>query len=139
MFHSTIIAVLVTFGVATGAAAAEGAGVDLSRLADWDIVVARDASPSEAYAAEEFRSIFAQATGIELKMVTAPDRPDRHVFIGPSSTLAHSSVGFDAGVMGSESLRIIVRDDLIAIAGGRPRGTLYGVYTFWRTTWACGS
>ena len=31
---------------------------------------------------------------------------------------------------GPEELRIVIRDGNIAIAGGRPRGTLYGVYTF---------
>ena len=41
-----------------------------------------------------------------------------------------SSVGFKTDEMGNEDLRIVIRDDNIAIAGGRPRGTLYGVYTF---------
>jgi len=126
----TFLAVVAIFGFAAGAAATEQAGVDVAKLAGWDIVVAKDASPSETYATEEFRSIFAQATGIELATVTAPDRADRHVFIGPSKSLADSAVGFDAAAMGPESLRIVVRDNLIAIAGGRPRGTLYGVYTF---------
>jgi len=130
MFRPTFLAVVAIFGFAAGAAANEQAGVDLAKLAGWDIVVAKDASPSEIYAAEEFRSIFAQATGIELATVTVPGRADRHVFIGPSKPLADSPVGFDAAAMGPESLRIVVRDNLIAIAGGRPRGTLYGVYTF---------
>ena len=30
----------------------------------------------------------------------------------------------------AEELRLVVGDELIAIAGGQPRGTLYGVYTF---------
>jgi hypothetical protein len=41
-----------------------------------------------------------------------------------------SEVGFDTAKMGDEDLRIIIRRDNVAIAGGRPRGTLYGVYTF---------
>ena len=123
MFRRTLIGVVALFGFAAGAAAAEPSGADLAKLAGWDIVVAQDALPSETYAAEEFRSIFAQATGIELATVTAPDRADRHVFIGASKSLASSSVGFDAAAMGPESLRIVVRDNLIAIAGGRPRGT----------------
>ncbi|MBU7004627.1 MAG: DUF4838 domain-containing protein, partial [Theionarchaea archaeon] len=39
-------------------------------------------------------------------------------------------VGFDADGMGQEELRVIVSRAGVAIAGGRPRGTLYGVYTF---------
>jgi hypothetical protein len=41
-----------------------------------------------------------------------------------------ANVGFTTDAMGEEALRIIVKTNNIAIAGGRPRGTLYGVYTF---------
>ena len=131
MLRATTGGIVVCMALAVEVAVAEPAGVDLAQLAGWDIVVAADASPGEAYAAEEFRSIFAQASGIELPIVTAPDRADRHVLIGPSRLLAGSSAGFDvAARWGPRTLRIVVRDNLIAIAGGRPRGTLYGVYTF---------
>ncbi len=105
-------------------------GVDLAVLQDWDIVVGKDAIPSEKYAAEEFRKFFGQASGVRLPIVHKIDRPDRHVFIGPSEMLQASSVGFDVDDFGDEDLRIVIRDGNIAIAGGRPRGTLYGVYMF---------
>ena len=41
-----------------------------------------------------------------------------------------SPVGFGIDEFDPEDLRIIIREGNIAIAGGRPRGTLYGVYTF---------
>jgi len=129
MVRTTWVASVAWIGFAVGAAVA-AEGVDLAKLAGWDIVVGQDASPSERYAAEEFRTLFAQATGIELPIVTATDRSDRHVLIGPSEVLAGSPVAFDTVAMGPEQLRIIVRDNLIAVAGGPPRGTLYGVYTF---------
>ena len=44
--------------------------------------------------------------------------------------MRRSQVGFDVDRFGPEDLRIVIRDGNIAIAGGRPRGTLYGVYTF---------
>lgn len=128
---------LPVFVVAAGAgrltAAAPGAGsrgVDLAALEGWDIVVADDATPAEAYAAEEFQSLVGQATGRKLPIVRAAERPDRHVFIGAGKAMRASPVGFDITGYGPEDLRIVIRDDLIAIAGGRPRGTLYGVYTF---------
>ena len=130
MYRSMLIGCVVLVGFTMSAVAAEREGVDLAQLAGWDIVVAEDALPSEAYAAEEFRTIFAEATGIELPITTTPDRPDRHVLIGPSKSLADSSAFGDVAAMGAEQLRIVVGDDVIAIAGGRPRGTLYGVYTF---------
>lgn len=120
---------VLVHGLAAGSLAQQG-GVDLAKLAGWDIVIADDAIPSEVYAAEEFQSFLAQASGIQLPIVTAADRPDRHVLIGASPWLADAGLQVDVAAMGPEQLRIVVRDGLIAIAGGRPRGTLYGVYTF---------
>ena len=105
-------------------------GVDLAVVQGWDIVVAKDAIPSEKYAAEELQEFFGQASGVKLPIVHKINRPDRHVFIGPSEMLQASNVGLDVDDFGDEDLRIVIRDGNIAIAGGRPRGTLYGVYTF---------
>ena len=105
-------------------------GVNLAALEDWDIVVAENAMPSEAYAAEEFQRHLALAAGHTLPIVTRIDRPDRHVFIGPGTLMRDSKVGFSVEDFGPEDLRIVIRDDNIVIAGGRPRGTLYGVYVF---------
>ena len=44
--------------------------------------------------------------------------------------MSKSDCGFSSEKMGDEELRIRIRPDNIAIAGGRPRGTLYGVYEF---------
>ncbi len=96
----------------------------------FDIVVGKDAIPSELHAAREFRRFFARASGVALPVVTETTRPGMHIFIGPSEALQGSSVGFTVDDMGPEDLRIVVHDSNIAIAGGRPRGTLYGVYTF---------
>jgi hypothetical protein len=96
----------------------------------WDIVLSPDAIASEKYAAEEFQQFFAQASGVKLPITTRIDRPDKHIFIGSSKALEQSNVGFHVDGFGEEDLRIIIRDDNVAIAGGRPRGTLYGVYTF---------
>ena len=124
----TLIVALVC-GAAPASANAP-VGVDLARLDGWDVVVAEDAIPSEKYAAEEFQQFFGEASGIKLPIVTAVDRLDRHIFIGPSQAMRSSNVGFSIDDFGDEDLRIIIRDGNIAIAGGRPRGTLYGVYTF---------
>lgn len=105
-------------------------GVDLAALDGWDIVVAADASPSVEYAAGELRSFLEEAFGPKLPVVRAADRPTRHIFVGESAAMRASPVGFDGSGFGPEDLRIVIRDDLIAIVGGAPRGTLYGVYTF---------
>ncbi|GMV96722.1 MAG: hypothetical protein AMXMBFR83_10830 [Phycisphaerae bacterium] len=130
MRTSRIIGIVALLGWSWAVRAAEPTGVDLSQLAGWDIVLAEDATPAERYAAEEFQAILKQATGDYLPITASPARPDRHVFIGPGQAMRSSPAGFAVDGMGPEDLRIVVRDGLIAIAGGRPRGTLYGVYTF---------
>jgi len=129
-----IIAVMVAFAsFAYGASPINSntaQGVDLARLDGWDIVVADDAIASEIYAAEEFQEFFRQASGVKLPIVHKITRWDKHVFIGSGTVMQASPVGFGVEDLGPEDLHIVVRDDNIAIAGGRPRGTLYGVYTF---------
>ena len=105
-------------------------GVDLARLDGWNIVVADDAIASEIYAAEEFQEFFRKASGLKLPIVHKITRWDKHVFIGPGKILRASPVGFSIDDLGPEDLHIVVSDNNIAIAGGGPRGTLYGVYTF---------
>ena len=112
------------------AAAAAPAGVNLAKLEHWNIVTATDAVASEIFAAEEFQKFFLEASGLELPVVSQITRPDQHIFIGPGSLLAASNAGFCVDDFGDEDFRILVRNRNIAIAGGRPRGTLYGVYTF---------
>ncbi|MHC4445452.1 MAG: DUF4838 domain-containing protein [Planctomycetota bacterium] len=105
-------------------------GVNLAALQNWDIVIDNDAIPSEAYAAYEFQSHIQQATGVRLPVVKKITYPNQHVFIGTGKLMRESPVGFSINKFGPEDLRIIIRNNNIAIAGGRPRGTLYGVYTF---------
>ncbi len=116
--------------MATAAAAMAFDGVDLANLREWTIVVADDAIESERYAASELQRFYQQASGVELPIVSTTDRADRHIFVGSGAAMRASNVGFDTSSMGEEALRIIVTPNNIAIAGGRPRGTLYGVYTF---------
>lgn len=124
-----IVMVLVCL-VAGPIRAEERDRVSLANLKDWHIVVAEEAIASEIYAAEEFRYFFKGASGVQLPVVYQLARPDRYIFIGPRRLMRASSVGFSVEAMNSEDLRILVRGNNIAIAGGRPHGTLYGVYKF---------
>ncbi len=123
-----------TVGVMTAgmvSLAAMGAGdVKVKELTGWTIVVADDAIASEKYAATEFQSLFDRTVGVKLPIASKPPRSTCNVFIGPSKAMAASSVAVDTGDLGDEGLRIRIAKDNIAIAGGRPRGTLYGVYEF---------
>ena len=99
-----------------------------SEMRGWDIVVDSDAIPSEKYAAQEFQRFFEQATSIHLPIEN--NDASNHVYIGKGEALAKSGVTVDVSGLGEEGLHIIIKRNCIAIVGGRPRGTLYGVYQF---------
>lgn len=104
--------------------------IDLTELRDWDIVVAESPLPSEKYAAEEFQDLYSRASGVKLPLVSRVDRSEKHVFIGACPAMLSSPVGFSSSEMPPEDFRIRAAKGSIAIAGGSPRGTLYGVYQF---------
>lgn len=104
--------------------------LDLSRLQGWTIVVATDAIPSEKYAATELQSLFAEAVGVKLPIQTNAPEPSHNIFVGPSLALESNSASLKIDDLGDEGLRIRIETNNVAILGGRPRGTLYGVYEF---------
>jgi len=99
-------------------------------MSDWKIVVPVQAIPSEGYAAQELQTFFEEATGIRLPVSTEPGEAVGCIYVGPGREMKASLVGFDTSEFGPEDLRVVVGKSSIAIAGCRPRGTLYGVYTF---------
>ena len=106
------------------------ATLKLSEMQDWDIVVDSEAIPSEKYAALEFQSLFKRSVGMLLPLHDTDEKAPNHVFVGNSGTLARDNIAVDISGLGEEGFHVIIRDDLLAIVGGRPRGTLYGVYQF---------
>jgi hypothetical protein len=121
---------LCVCALSLGAAnAADAASIPLQpeTLKTWTIVVAQDASPSEQYAAEEFRTLFQQALGVELPLSNDATRKSNAILIGPGAS------GLSTEKFGEEELHIGIQPDHIVITGGRPRGTLYGVYEFFET------
>ena len=94
--------------------------LEISKMKDWDIVVNADAIPSEKYAAEEFQKLFKEATGIQLPINNVAKGESHHVYVGKKTSEN----------LGDEELLVIVKKDSLTITGGRPRGTLYGVYQF---------
>ena len=66
--------------------------LDVRTMADWSIVVAESAIESEAYAAEEFRDFFAQATSYQLPIRSESVPGTKNVFIGASDALRNSTL-----------------------------------------------
>jgi hypothetical protein len=123
------IMMLTVMGLAAGCMGVPGIRTD--KMRDWTIILPADAIESEQYAAEELRTFFEQATGIALPITNETSAvTGGRIFVGAGEAMRASAVGFDTAGMGSDDLRVVVGKRAIAIAGGRPRGTLYGVYTF---------
>jgi hypothetical protein len=123
LFTALLVGLVLTVMLVADLANAHG-GVDLCAMEGWDIVVAGDASPSERYAAEEFRDHFSRAVRIQLPLGGSARGSGGHVLIGPGAA------DRNPGEFGPEDFCIEAGKGRIAIAGGRPRGTLYGVYAF---------
>jgi len=118
---------MLVWGAVSGACAT----LPLDKLKTWTILVAPEASPSELYAAEEFRALFKQALGKELPVSRDASLKKSVVRIGPGAA------GSPRDKFGDEELLIQIHEDEILITGGRPRGTLYGVYEFFERYLQC--
>lgn len=100
------------------------------------IVLAPDASETEQYAAKELAQFLGQITGGEFKVLDQEKEQASCIFVGPAAAkLADENFSTDG--LGAEGIVLrTVNDDLI-LAGGRPRGTLYAVYSFLEDQLGC--
>lgn len=95
----------------------------------WQIVLPQEASPPVRYAAEELQRFVEEMTGAEMPIVddSAP-LPERAVLLGDNRHLPALGVEVDFEQLGAEGYVLRTAGDRLVIAGGEPRGTLYGVY-----------
>ncbi|MBX3176428.1 MAG: DUF4838 domain-containing protein [Candidatus Hydrogenedentes bacterium] len=105
--------------------ASHAAGIPAATFNTATIAVADDAIPSEMFAAEEFQRLWESCTGLKLPIAASPATGQPAILIGPGA-----APDIDTAALGDEGLHIRVEPQTIAITGGRPRGTLYGVYEF---------
>ena len=93
----------------------------------YAIVVAPDAPPAERHGAEELQSFVEQMSGAKLPITTGV-RP-RMILVGDSPALEKLKPGIRFADLGSEGFALKTAGRHLIIAGGKPRGSLYGVYT----------
>lgn len=97
---------------------------------NYNIVLsAREASPSERFAAQELASFLHQMTNAEFPVVTdeqAGEGP--HIFVGDSSALRKVAPGLDVKGLGREGYVVQTVGAHLILAGGRMRGSMYAVY-----------
>ena len=122
------------------AAVAWAGGVTIVKdgRSDFSIVVAKDAIPTERFAAEELASHIKQMSGADLKIVSdAGPLPAKAILLGRSRHLAGLGVKPDWAQLGREGYLMRTTGGRLIIAGGRPRGTMYGVYDLLQEHWGC--
>ena len=117
-----------------------GCGMQLVRdgRSDYTIVIADDAIPAEQSAAKELAQHLEQMSGATLPITTAEDfGGGRVIALGPSPISKRLAPNVDWNGLGKEEYVIRTVGRNVVIAGGRPRGTLYGVYELLQKQLGC--
>ncbi len=97
--------------------------VDKGRSA-YRIVIPATAIPSEQYAAEELQRYLERMSGVKLPIVTDTEpAADREIVVGDTAR-KH----LDVAKLGTDGFSLRTVGEKLYIAGGKPRGTLFGVY-----------
>ncbi|MCC6489827.1 MAG: DUF4838 domain-containing protein [Candidatus Hydrogenedentes bacterium] len=102
------------------------------------IVRPSDPSPLESRAAAELQSFLEQITGARLPIVSDSEPEREHeIVLGANARLAALGIDLEREQLGDEGFVIKTTGTKLVIAGGRLRGTLYGVYAFLEDRLGC--
>jgi len=96
---------------------------------DYSIALSRQASPSERRGAQEFQRFVEEMSGARLPIVTETEGRGNLVLIGRSAALDRLKLRIPFEKLGPEGFALKTAGRHLVIAGGRQRGTMYGVYT----------
>ena len=137
-----ILAALASMHVCAKAPTSPGESLTLvdDGKSAYVIVIGKDATPSERFAAEELSSHVEQMSGVKLPILADADAlPPRAILLGQNRHMTENLLGVvvDWKELGKEGCLLKTSGNRLIIAGGRPRGTLYGVYTLLEKYWGC--
>ncbi|MHA1698252.1 MAG: DUF4838 domain-containing protein [Promethearchaeota archaeon] len=95
------------------------------------VVLAKDCSPSQNYAAEELIRYIEISTGLKLgKIIIEKELPTNVIVVGDHPDIPKLKTDINLEELGDEGYWISIDDDRIIIAGSKVRGALFGVYAF---------
>jgi hypothetical protein len=95
----------------------------------YRIVISSTAIPSERYAAEELQKYLEKISGAKLSIVTDAEKSDSHeILLGDNTHFRQLGLKVDQEKFGTDGFTIRTAGKRLLILGGKPRGTLYGVY-----------
>jgi hypothetical protein len=97
--------------------------------AQFVLAVASASTPAETTAANELAEFLHRATGATWRIVKETDlQQGRAIYLGQTQFAARRGIKFAS--LGPEEWVLRAAGGSLVICGGRPRGTLYGVYDF---------
>ncbi|HEY5914335.1 MAG TPA: DUF4838 domain-containing protein [Verrucomicrobiae bacterium] len=96
----------------------------------YRIVIPADAIPSERYAAAELQRYLERITGARLPIGKDSEASSsREILLGDNAHLRKLKSPIDYAALGTDGFVLRTEGNRLIIAGGKPRGTLNGVYT----------
>lgn len=97
----------------------------------YSICVSSEASPSEKRGATELQKFLYEMSGARLPIVTEAGKPQGNlILVGRGKLTDKMNLAIDYAKLGEEGFALKTSGKRLVIAGGRLRGTMYGVYTF---------
>ena len=95
----------------------------------YQIVIAKEAIPSEKYAAEELQRYVEKIGGVKLPIVTDDAKPSSHeIVLGINSHLRNPKLQKEFAQLGSDGFILKTDGKRVLICGGQPRGTYRRLY-----------
>jgi hypothetical protein len=133
-------AVLSGVGMAAGAINVQAASADATEKtlvlvkqgkSTYSILISEAAPLAEQRAAGELQRFIEEMTGARLPIITDAEEPDGDlVLVGDSNQVRKLGLNIPFDTLGAEGFVLRTAGEDLVIAGGKPRGTMYGVYTF---------
>lgn len=97
----------------------------------YSIAISPEASLSEQRGASELQRFMEEISGARLPITSDAGRTQNHlVLVGNSPALQRLRLNIDFDRLGGEGFILKTVGNHLVIAGGRQRGTMYGVYAF---------
>lgn len=105
---------------------------------DYAVVVDPEATVAEKHAAAELSSFLARVTGAQFEVLESASRLERPcLYVGPGRASRETAPDLPYDALSPDGIAIETVGNDLVLAGDRPRGTLYAVYTFLEDTVGC--
>ncbi len=104
----------------------------------YSIILQPGASATDSLAARELQRYLAEISGAALPVLTLGESAsDSAIWIGGSGRVKTFPIGVDWAALKEDGFLLAANDSALIIAGGREKGTLYGVYHLLETYLGC--